>query len=92
MFYKWKNELETDKNEDKKRLKELEAENLRLKKMHAEFQNRYEVVSEAAEILKKGKADRERRIKCEHTRGSKSVICSCMRVCRVVLQKARPTG
>ena len=37
-FYKWKNELETDKNEDKKRLKELEAENLRLKKMYAELQ------------------------------------------------------
>ena len=31
-FYKWKNELETDKNEDKKRLKELESENPRLKK------------------------------------------------------------
>jgi len=61
-FYKWKNELETDKNEDKKRLKELEAENLRLKKMYAELQLRHEVVSEAVEILKKRKADRERRI------------------------------
>lgn len=56
------NELETDKNEDKKRLKELEAENLRLKKMYAELQLRHEVVSEAVEILKKRKADRERRI------------------------------
>ena len=54
-FYKWKNELETDKNEDKKRLKELEAENLRLKKMYAELQLRHEVVSEAVEILKKRK-------------------------------------
>jgi putative transposase len=61
-FYKWKNELETDKNEDKKRLKELEAENLRLKKMYAELQLKHEVVSEAVEILKKRKADRERRI------------------------------
>ncbi|MFM8373481.1 MAG: transposase [Bacteroidota bacterium] len=61
-FYKWKNELETDKNEDKKRLKELEAENLRLKKMYAELQLRHEVLSEAVEILKKRKADRERRI------------------------------
>ena len=54
--------METDKNEDKKRLKELEAENLRLKKMYAELQLRHEVVSEAVEILKKRKADRERRI------------------------------
>jgi putative transposase len=61
-FYKWKNEVETDKNEDKKRLKELELENLRLKKMYAELQLKHEVVSEAVEILKKRKADRERRI------------------------------
>lgn len=61
-FYKWKNEVETDKNEDKKRLKELELENLRLKKMYAELQLKHEVVSEAVEILKKMKADRERRI------------------------------
>ena len=61
-FYKWKNEVETEKNEDKKRLKELETENLRLKKMYAELQLRHEVVSEAVEILKKMKADRKRRI------------------------------
>jgi putative transposase len=62
-FYKWKNEVETDKNEDKKRLKEQEAENLRLKKMYAELQLKHEVVSEAVEILKKMKAaDRKRRI------------------------------
>ncbi len=61
-FYKWKNEAETEKNDDKKRLKELEAENLRLKKMYAELQLKHEVVSEAVEILKKMKADRKRRI------------------------------
>lgn len=61
-FYKWKNELETESNEDKKRLKELETENLRLKKMYAELQLRHEVVSDAVEILKKMKADRKRRI------------------------------
>lgn len=61
-FYKWKNELETEKNDDKKRLKELETENLRLKKMYAELQLKHEVVSEAVEILKKMKADRKRRI------------------------------
>lgn len=46
----------------KKRVKELEAENLRLKKMYAELQLKHEVVSEAVEILKKMKADRKRRI------------------------------
>ena len=61
-FYKWKNEAETEKNDDKKRLKELEPENLRLKKMYAELQLKHEVVSEAVEILKKMKADRKRRI------------------------------
>lgn len=61
-FYKWKNEAEAEKNDDKKRLKELEAENLRLKKMYAELQLKHEVVSEAVEILKKMKADRKRRI------------------------------
>ena len=60
-FYKWKNEVETNKNEDKKRLKELELENLRLKKMYAELQLKHEVMSEAVDILKKMKADRERR-------------------------------
>lgn len=60
-FYKWKNEVETNKHEDKKRLKELELENLRLKKMYAELQLKHEVMSEAVDILKKMKADRERR-------------------------------
>lgn len=61
-FYKWKNEAEVDRNEDKKRLKELGAENLRLKKMYAELQLKHEVVLDAVEILKKIKADRKRRI------------------------------
>lgn len=60
-FYKWKNEVETEKHEDKKRLKELETENLRLKKMYPELQLKHEVVSEAVEILKKMKSDRKRR-------------------------------
>ena len=60
-FYKWKNEVETDKNEDKRRLKELEAENLKLKKMYAEALLRQEVLTDAVVILKKMKAQRERR-------------------------------
>lgn len=60
-FYKWKNEVETDKNEDKRRLKELEVENLRLKKMYAELRLEHEVLSTAVDILKKMKAQRKRR-------------------------------
>ena len=60
-FYKWKNEAETDKNEDKKRLKELEVENLRLKKMYAELQLKHEVMTDAVDILKKLQAQRKKR-------------------------------
>jgi putative transposase len=60
-FYKWKNEEEIQKNEDKRRLKELEVENLRLKKMYAELQLKHEVMSEAVGILKKMQAQRKRR-------------------------------
>lgn len=61
-FYKWKNEVETERNDDKRRLKELEMENLRLKKMYAELQLKHEVTSEAVDILKKMQAQRKRRI------------------------------
>jgi putative transposase len=60
-FYKWKNELEVDKNEDKRRIKELESENLRLKKMYAELQLKHEVISDAVDILKKMQAQKKRR-------------------------------
>ena len=60
-FYKWKNEVETDRNEDKRRLKELEMENLRLKKMYVELQLKHKVMSEAVDILKKMQAQRKRR-------------------------------
>jgi len=52
-FYKWKNELDESQHEEKRRLRELEAENLRLKKMYAELQLKHEVVSEALQIAKK---------------------------------------
>ncbi len=60
-FYKWKNEAETEQHEDKRRLKELEQENLRLKKMYAELQLKHEVVSDAVEFLKKRQAQQKRR-------------------------------
>jgi putative transposase len=61
-FYKWKSELETESHDDKRRLKELEVENLRLKKMYAELQLKHEVVSEAVEFLKKAQAQKRKRI------------------------------
>ena len=60
-FYKWKSELETNKNDDKRRIKELELENLRLKKMYAELQLKHEIVSDAVDILKKMQAQKKRR-------------------------------
>jgi putative transposase len=60
-FYKWRNESETEKNDDRRRLKELEVENLKLKKMYAEALLKQEVLTDAIEILKKMKAQRERR-------------------------------
>ena len=52
-FYKWKNEADIQQNEDKKRLRDLEVENMRLKKMYAELQLKHEYVSEALQIAKK---------------------------------------
>ena len=60
-FYKWKNEVELERHDDKRRLKELEQENLRLKRMYAELQLKHEVMSEAVDILKKMQAQRKRR-------------------------------
>jgi putative transposase len=60
-FYKWKNEAETAQHDDKRRLKELETENLRLKKIYAELQLKHEVMSDAVEFLKKKRAQQQRR-------------------------------
>jgi putative transposase len=61
-FYKWKSELETESQDEKRRIKELELENLRLKKMYAELQLKHEVVSEAVDFLKKAQAQKKKRI------------------------------
>ena len=52
-FYKWKNDLAIEQNEDKRRLKQLEEENKRLKKMYAELSLNHEILSEGYEMLKK---------------------------------------
>lgn len=55
-FYKWKKDLAIEQNEDKRRLKKLEAENKRLKKMYAELSLNHEILSEGYEMLKKYQA------------------------------------
>lgn len=45
-FYKWKKEHLESQDEDKRRLKELEAENARLKKMYANLSMDHEILKE----------------------------------------------
>ena len=55
-FYKWKKDLAIEQNEDKRRLKQLEEENKRLKKMYAELSLNHEILSEGYDMLKKYQA------------------------------------
>lgn len=55
-FYKWKKDLAIEQNEEKRRLKQLEEENKRLKKMYAELSLNHEILSEGYEMLKKYQA------------------------------------
>lgn len=59
-FYRWKDDLSTQSNTDKKRLKELEAENARLKRMFIELQLEKDVISEALSEAKKFAARRKK--------------------------------
>jgi putative transposase len=52
-FYGWKKEYADNQNEDKRRLKQLEKENARLKKMYAELSIDHEILQEGYEMAKK---------------------------------------
>jgi len=52
-FYTWKKELSDSQNEAKRRLKQLEKENARLKKMYAELSLDHGILKDGYEILKK---------------------------------------
>ncbi len=52
-FYKWKKDLRIDQDEGKRRLKHLEQENARLKKMYAELMIDHEILQEGYEVAKK---------------------------------------
>lgn len=52
-LYKWKQEHEDNQDEDKRRLKELESENARLKKMYADLSMDHEILKEGYALAKK---------------------------------------
>ena len=55
-YYKWKKEYRDNQNEDKRRLKQLELENARLKKMYAELSLDHGILKDGYEMLKKYQA------------------------------------
>lgn len=52
-FYNWKREFEISEDDDKHRIKQLEGENARLKKMYAELMIDHEILQEGYEVAKK---------------------------------------
>lgn len=60
-FYNWKMELTMEQDEDKRRLKELEEENARLKKMYAELSLDHGILKDGYEMLKKWQAQDARK-------------------------------
>ena len=52
-FYKWQRDLNEMANEDKRRLRELEKENARLKKMYSELMIDHDILKEGLEMAKK---------------------------------------
>lgn len=59
-FYKWKKGLAIDQDDDKRRLRELERENARLKKMYAEVKIDHDILKEGYDMLKKIQARRKK--------------------------------
>ena len=55
-LYHWRKAKTEDEDETKRRLKELEAENARLKKMYAELSIDHGILKDGYELLKKWQA------------------------------------
>ena len=55
-FYKWKKRVADDQNEDKRRLRQLEEENARLKKMFAELSLDHNILKQGYDMIKKYQA------------------------------------
>lgn len=52
-FYKWKKEQEENQDEEKRLIKELKAENARLKKMYGNLSMDHEILKEGYAMAKK---------------------------------------
>ena len=55
-FYNWKKSVADAKDDSKRRLKELEAENARLKKMYADLSLNHDILQQGYDMLKKWQA------------------------------------
>ena len=60
-FYKWKKDLSINQDEDQRRIKQLEQENARLKKMYAELSIDHGILKEGYQMLKKWQAQDDKR-------------------------------
>lgn len=60
-FYKWKKEVVDSQDENKRRIKQLEQENARLKKMFAELSLDHGILQDGYEMLKKWQAQDEKK-------------------------------
>ena len=56
LWDKWKKEVAIEQDEDKRRLKQLEEENARLKKMYAELSIDHSILKQGYEVIKKYQA------------------------------------
>lgn len=55
-FYRWKKNFAIEQDDDKRRIRELEKENERLKKMYAELSLDHGIMSDGYAMLKKWQA------------------------------------
>ena len=60
-FYKWKKDKTTDEDDQLRRLKELEAENKRLKRMYADLSIDHDILQQGYGMLKKWQAQDDKK-------------------------------
>ncbi len=60
-LYKWKKDYEDNQDENKRRIKELESENARLKKMYANLSLDHEILQEGYAMVKKFQAQKNKK-------------------------------